>query len=176
MPILYQAEVTHVPLDWRNDIRKIEAHLKTKRSELAKLVNECSGTHLDRADNKLLLDDLRECLVRFIAHCSALPLRSPHQLIATMRKIGSDPHAFIENSDNYDPEASCRVLSAYSQISEANRQANIAYELGKGTLDPTEVYYAAQLAIHLFRFEVANRQYGTGRPADDLQNKLARGG
>jgi hypothetical protein len=161
-------------LNWRKDIRQIEIHIKARRSEIAELLQVCSGTKLDREEEKLLLDDLRECLVRFIADCAALPLRSPNQLIATMRKIGSDPNAFNLNSDDYDPEANYRVLSAYSQISEANRKELIAFELDEGTLDPTELYYAAQLAIRLFGFEVANRQRGIGRPVDDLQNDLAR--
>ena len=123
---------------------------------------------------KSLASAISEVLVRFTLTSIAMPLRSPNQLAATVKKIAEGPSQFLAEMDRYDPEAATKVISIHARSPEARDQF-LRFEAGLGPPPPAEDIASAakQVLGNIQQHKQASGTCKGGRPTDDLQRKLA---
>jgi hypothetical protein len=170
MPTKYQPLMNHQPFS-ADTLEAVDEFISAKSKEISEHFRK-HNLNFEDDDLDGLSSEVSEALVRFILTSKALPLRSPNQLAATIKKIADDPSGFLEEMDRYDPEAVARVIAVLCRNREARNQF-LEFEGGLGSPPPTEdIAGAARQALDELEQQKTNRQKG-GRPVDELQKDLA---
>lgn len=125
-------------------------------------------------DMAALIEQVKRHLIRFALDCNALPVRSPCQLMATVKSIAKKPFAFIEDVGKYDPEAVSRVYGKLSSRSAEKAAMLERFEWGKGPAPTVDdiVQSASQVLVDLEA--EAHRFANGGRQKLVLQHKLVQ--
>jgi hypothetical protein len=120
-----------------------------------------------------ILRDLGQALATFILKSKAIPLRSPNQLAATVKRFVDYPSEFVITQHHYDPEAVAKVMAVLGRDHETH-MALLHFEIGQGPAPCTEdVRKAATQAIEELTEQNARTGRRCGRTLDELQKALA---
>jgi hypothetical protein len=132
----YKAITNHVSLDYGAALDEIEVYLDGKGEELKALFLRWKLRVFEFDDREALIAQLKRRLTGFALDCDALPMRTPHQLRATVKVIARRPQAFLNDVGRYDPEAAARVYGAYAAVSDENHARLEKFEWGTGPAPP----------------------------------------
>jgi hypothetical protein len=151
---------------------EVDEFLSSKSQEISAHFQK-HAIPFEEDDFEAIKSELKQALVEFILDSKAVPLRSPHQLAATVKCFVDDPAEFVTNQDRYDPEAVAKVMAVLGRDPEI-RNALLRFE---GGLDPPpSAETIRKAAIHVIK-EITEQKARTGRrggrTADELQKDLA---
>lgn len=147
MPRHWKAITNHVPMDFGHDLDEIVAYFADRDREFVSVFERWKLRPLQFDEVGPLIAQLRRRLIGFALDCNALPLRTPQQLMATVKAIAKDPRTFLERVGQYDPEAVARVYGAYAGKSDERRKTLEDFEWGKGPPPPVEDIVVAANAV-----------------------------
>jgi hypothetical protein len=174
MPTVYPPLLNHEPASVE-ELEAIDEFLSSRSKQIWEHFRK-HGISFEEDDLEALLSSLGQVLVKFILTSKALPLRSPNQLAATVKKIANDPDEFIADMNRYDPEATAKVLAVLCRNRETQHQL-LRFEGGLGRSPPAEVVgNAAKVVLKEIAHQNAGAKVGQrrgGRPSDTLQEDLA---
>jgi hypothetical protein len=154
-----------------SELDKIEAYVNNTLDLACEQLNICGVTTED-IDRERLSSDLSAKLVRFALYCNAHPSRSPKMVMATVKKIGRDPQAFLDDSESYDPEAETMVLGETARLSFESAALVQQYVLGVGPApDISQIAEAVPFVLAELGREM--QEMKGGRPLLAFQSELA---
>ena len=174
MPKHYKPIVGHKPAVSVAELDAIEDHLENIRGELKDLFERWKLKKMDFDDWGPFISQIKRRLIEFVLHCDALPLRTPRQLIPTVRVIANDPCAFLENVGRYDPEAAAGVYGAFANRSAQHYSQLEKFEWGSG---PAPAAEEIANAAHFFLAQLQEEARLFSRRGGQrllLQQELAR--
>jgi hypothetical protein len=173
MPTKHPPILNHHPIS-SDALSAIDQYVGSKTPVIAEHFQKHYDIALEESDVESLTNAINEALVRFSLTSTAVPLRSPNQLVATVKKIAEEPARFLAELDRYDPEAAARVVSVYARNPEARDQF-LRFEAGLGPPPPAEDIASAakQFLREVEEHKGASGTRKGGRPIDDLQTELA---
>ena len=137
------AITNHAPMDFGHDLDEIQAYLTERADDLVAIFQRRKLRPLEFDEVGPLIAQLQRRLIGFAFDCNALPLRTPRQLIPTVKAIAKDPATFLARVGEYDPEAVARIYGAYAGDSEERRKILEDFEWGKGDPPPVEAIVLA---------------------------------
>lgn len=173
MPRHYNAITDHVPIEYDSDLDEITAYFRAHAEDLRGLFERWALRPLESDDGDALIEQLNRRVTGFALDCNALPLRTPRQLMATVKAIRIDPEAFLRDVGRYDPEAVARVYGAYASVSVVNRTQLAGFEAGLGPAPrPDEIAAAAANILGDLEAEARAVSRVGGQPLT-LQQNLA---
>jgi hypothetical protein len=163
-----------VSLNYGADLERIEEICNGLGKSFLALFERWKLRTLEFDDQAALIEQVKRRLIRFALDCNALPVRSPRQIIATVRSIAEDPAAFVKEVGGYDPEASARVYGKIASRS-AEHAANLErFEWGTGPAPPLDDIVRAASAV-LNELEIDAQAFAKGgRQKLVLQHELTR--
>ena len=99
----YKAITNHVPMDFGQELDQIETYFRGLHEAFVSLFERWTHRPLEFDEVGPLIAQLQRRLVGFALDCNALPLRTPQQLMATVRVIAKDPRPSWPVSGNMIP-------------------------------------------------------------------------
>ena len=199
MPRRYKPELDHRPLRWGKvrhdshgkdqyrgrsheddgkqvadqaaDVETLVGGLMQSAGKIRSAFGAC-GVELQDDDLEPLIDRLQVIMVRFVAECRAHPLRTPAQLLPTVKAVQQDPGAFLERMEAYSPEGVAIVYQQYRKLFPGKGDL-AAFEAGAGPApDKDDIKRAAEAAVLMLEQEAELQ--GRGRPKRERVERLAR--
>ena len=129
----HKAVTDFVPIDYELHLGRIDVYFDWQHKALVKLFDDWGLRPLLSDDCEALVDQLKRRLVSFALDCNSLPMRTPNQLVSTVRAILRNPSDFVEKSERYDPEVVALMLGALGGVSHEASVRVHEYELGTGS-------------------------------------------
>lgn len=178
MPTRYEPELDHKPLGWGSEalgdkdaeVERLVSNLRANTGRIMEAFQQC-GVELEADDLDPLLDRLEAIVVKFVAECRAHPLRTPLQLLPTVKEVRRDPQAFLDKMEDYSPEAVTLVLQTCLRLFPGKYDL-ATFELSRGTApNVADIALAADVAVSEMEDDAKCQK--KGRPKMDLVAKLS---
>lgn len=174
MPRHYKAITDHASVDYHVHLNRIDVYFNWKHDELVALFKRWGFPPLEADDSEALIAALKRRASGFALECNAVPLRTPLQLMPTVRAIARRPRAFLDRVGDYDPRASAMVYGAFVGLSSDNRMLLARYEAGTGPEPPAEGIAEAANKVLCHLETKIQRNSRVGGQTLVLQRKLVR--
>lgn len=173
MPRHYKAITDHVPIDHGADLDRIEDYFNGTRKELEALFARWKLRPIQFDDWEAMIFQLKRRVTGFALDCNALPMRTPRQLMATVKAIARDPQAFLKDPGKYDPEIVARIYDATANASRDNQLLLADFECRRGPPPPVEnVVIGARKVVNDLEATAEGKSHRGGQTLA-LQRKLA---
>lgn len=178
MPTRYEPELDHKPLGWGSEalgdkdteVERLVSNLRANKARIVDAFQQC-GVELQYDELPPLLLNLQLLLIKFVAKCRAHPLRTPRQLLPTVKEIRHDPQAFLDKMEDYSPEVVALVLEICLRLFPGKYDLE-TFELGRGTApDIADIAHAADVAVSVLEEDAKCQK--KGRPNMHLVDKLS---
>ncbi|WP_421693936.1 hypothetical protein [Aestuariivirga sp.] len=159
-------------MNYCNDLDEIDLYFTGRDKEFVSLFERWKLRLLEFDDCAALIAQLRRRLTDFALNCNAMPLRTPRQLMPTVRAIAESPLVFLEHVGNYDPEAVARVYGAFIGDSVERSKVLEDFEWGKGPPPDLEAIAEAVVkVVNELALEISDASHRGGQRLV-LQNEL----